>query len=76
MSDQPELCPCGHILKMCHRENAARWCPPNAHAEQLRELREAAMLVFSDARITPLRDVLREQGLEPYFPAARGGTTE
>jgi hypothetical protein len=21
-----ERCPCGHVLSMCHRENAARWC--------------------------------------------------
>jgi hypothetical protein len=19
-------CPCGHVLPMCHRENARRWC--------------------------------------------------
>lgn len=38
-------CPCGHVLSMCHRENAARWCPPDerlaAEQERTRRLEEA-----------------------------------
>lgn len=35
MNVTTDLCPCGHVLRMCHRENAQTYCPPLAEVRAL-----------------------------------------
>jgi hypothetical protein len=36
-----QACPCGHKIQFCHREAAARWCPP--HTELSETQRQAVI---------------------------------
>ena len=51
--DELGPCPCGHRMAMCHRANAARYCPPSeglaAVVEQRDELARALRKMADNA---------------------------